>query len=100
MAKAALSDLDRKFYAQKAREYRFALVDSICQVVFTKADGTEREFLTATTNNKLVPISDKNKPVTNVDPESTAVRCWIVDENCWRSFNAENVTRFKVIASV
>lgn len=81
-----------------------ALQISICKVVFTKADGTERtmyatlmsEHLPETTIEEAKEAAQKPKRTV---PETT-LPVWDVELGAWRSFRLDSVTAFSTHAEV
>jgi hypothetical protein len=69
---------------------------SVCKVVFTKTDGTERT-LYATLNSAYLPPR-KEDGETEAKPRkprpSNSIVAWDVENKDWRSFNLESVKSF------
>jgi hypothetical protein len=73
----------------------------ICEVVFTKADGTERT-MKCTRSQSHAPIS---VPASNLLTEDGSVGpdvipVWDVEAGQWRSFNAKSVKSFRSVGSL
>jgi hypothetical protein len=70
------------------------LRNSVCKVIFTKADGTERT-LYGTLNEQYLPTrkdEDTEKP--RRSRPSNNIVAWDVENKNWRSFNLDTVTVF------
>tara|TARA_B100000131_G_scaffold320043_1_gene367224 strand:- start:185 stop:460 length:276 start_codon:yes stop_codon:yes gene_type:complete len=70
------------------------LKKEICEVFFTKADGTERT-MHCTLNPKLAPSMPKQVQEAvrkNKNPDAVAV--WDTDFDAWRSFRIDRVIEF------
>lgn len=74
------------------------LRNSVCKVVFTKSDGTERTLYGTLSEQYLPPRTKEDK-----EAESTKTRrprpsnnivAWDVENMDWRSFNLDTVTVF------
>jgi hypothetical protein len=68
------------------------LKDNLCEVTFTKTDGTER-IMNCTLMEEYLPKSDGG--TFERDPAILAV--WDVDKKDWRSFRVSSVTNFVLI---
>jgi hypothetical protein len=72
---------------------------SVCKVVFTKADGTER-ILYATLKSEYLPErtiqeaeEQAQKPQRKPRPDNT-LAVWDVEASAWKSFRLDSVTAF------
>lgn len=64
-------------------------------VVFTKADGTEREML-CTKRVEVIPAEAAPKGVRQSNPSLLTV--WDLVMNAWRSFNFDRVISYEPVA--
>lgn len=67
------------------------LSDHICQVVFTKVDGSVRDMKCTLrsdvlSENGVVPNGTSTKPKSN-----TVIAAYLPEEKVWRSFRVDNV---------
>ena len=70
------------------------LREGICDVKFTKQDGTERE-MRCTINQNHIP-KDK-MPNGGVDYTTTVIRAYELGKSQWRSFRVDSVKTFEKV---
>lgn len=76
-----------------------ALHQGICEVTFTKADGTER-VMKCTLSKSMLP-SDTRQPLTEEGSRSpNIVNVWDTESNGWRSFAIDRVKSFNRVGSL
>jgi hypothetical protein len=74
------------------------LHSDVCEVVFTKTDGTERR-MNCTLKTSLLPegsralLSEESKKNPNVIP------VWDTDSNSWKSFRIDSVSSFRKVST-
>ena len=70
---------------------------SVCDIVFTKADGSERE-MTCTLN----PFSEEMELIEEGHNNSSreSITVWDLEKKDWRSFRKNNLTKCNVITSI
>lgn len=77
---------------------RTQLVESlhrgICEVVFVKSDGSERN-MKCTLSPQILPANDKEFLRESGSSHPTNVPVWDVESNSWKSFNIESVRSFR-----
>jgi len=79
-------------------EYKMELRKGICEITFTKKDGSER-VMRCTLAQAHMPVreyeKDSAEPKTprKVNPNTLAV--WDLDKEAWRAFNLDSVKHFK-----
>jgi hypothetical protein len=81
---------------QLKENYKAVLKQGICEMVFTKADGSDREMTCTLHSSRLPPEPEANPdaPVKVKAPEpDTVVTVWDVDAEGWRRFIIANVTQ-------
>ena len=85
--------LDKMFDDAKQFKAAEELVDllkqTICTVVFTKKDGTERVMRCTLLENHVKPYEKKTDKVKQPNPN--VVHAWDIESNGWRSFNFDSV---------
>ena len=78
-------------------EMKNALVESICEVVFEKKDGTMRTMRCTLDPTVLpTPVATDEEVNRNRTPNDEVQVVWDVDSNGWRSFRINSVKEFKV----
>lgn len=70
------------------------LSESVCEVTFTKVDGTVRNMPCTLQSSVLPPLPESTNKRMRHYPETLSV--WCTDQNEWRSFRVMNVTEVKV----
>lgn len=71
----------------------------ICEVVFTKADGTERTMKCTLSKSHLPP--DTRQTLTEDGPRNpNIVNVWDTEANGWRSFAIDRVKSFNRVGSI
>jgi len=76
----------REFYLERLRE-------GICEVTFTKKDGTDRRML-CTLDMSGIPEKDVPKTDGNKSENLEAVRVYDLEKEAWRSFRFDSVKVF------
>lgn len=79
-------EITRKFYLEKLRE-------GVCEVTFTKKDGTDRRML-CTLDMSGIPEKDVPKTDGNKAENLEAVRVYDLEKEAWRSFRLDSVKVF------
>jgi len=74
------------------KEIEHYLRSGLCQITFTKKDGTERT-ITGTLNNDLIP-SDKVPKNTDRSVNEEVQPVYEVDLDSWRSFRWDSVISY------
>ena len=75
-------------------DYKMVLKESVANVVFTKADGSERKMRCSLRPQDL-PAIEAAKTDTNPKKQSTeAIAVWDLDAQGWRSFRIDSVKDF------
>ena len=73
-----------------------ALHQGVCEVVFTKTDGTER-----TMKCTLQNLPNQGKQVLSENPaDRNVVPVWDTESMSWRSFNVDSVKSFRRVGSL
>jgi len=78
------------------KQIKTMLTENICEVTFTKVDGSVR-VMPCTLNSAHIPpapIKEDKKPK-KVNPEVVSAYC--IDKQEWRSFRVANVTDIKIL---
>lgn len=88
--------LTDQFFAMTAEERHEVLrrlLQSDCEVTFTKVDGTLRVMPCTLRSDALPPqsVTESSQRTRSYNPEVISV--WCLDKNEWRSFRVMNVTR-------
>lgn len=79
-------------------EYKTVLKENIANVVFTKADGSERK-MRCTLDAGYLPAVEATKSESAPKKQSTeAVAVWDLDAEGWRSFRIDSVKTFSTEA--
>jgi hypothetical protein len=81
------------------QEYNALLANNICEVHFTKKDGTTR-IMVCTLKPSLIESNIGALPAGVVNVPEHQVRCIDVQKQAWRSFTIDSVTDFKVVMPV
>lgn len=88
---------------EKRREYIDLLRDNICEVVFTKADGSERVMF-ATIKEKYLPRASGEDGETTEKKErkinENLIICFDYENKSWRSFKIDSVKSFIVAEDI
>jgi hypothetical protein len=77
----------------KREELTELLQSNVCEVTFTKVDGTERT-MPCTLKTGVVPVVE-SKGVKK--PNDAVMSVWCTDAQGWRSFRVDNVTAVKIL---
>ncbi len=83
-------------YAQWDQEaIKESLRNKICQVTFTKKDGTVR-VMNCTLNSSMIPAEIAEETTKRTKAENTSVQSvYDVEINGWRSFRWDSLTNFR-----
>jgi len=77
--------------------YLQALREGVCEVIFTKKDGTDRRML-CTLDMSGIPAEDVPKSDGNVTAVNTeSVRVYDLEVEGWRSFRIDSVKEFAAV---
>lgn len=76
-------------------DYREILRNEVCEVVFTKKDGSERNMF-CTLHPDILPIQEN---ITEKDklPSDTVITVWDIEADGWRSFRVDTIKSFEVV---
>lgn len=74
------------------REIRDMLANGVCEVTFTKVDGSVR-IMPCTLDPFLLPPAPVLESRIPKQPKPETISAWCTDKNEWRSFRVANVTR-------
>lgn len=77
---------------QKIKE---ALLENVCDIKFTKVDGTER-VMRCTLKSDLVPAQE-HKLEQNRTVNESVLPVWDLDKSGWRSFRVESVIEIQTV---
>jgi len=73
-----------------------SLHQGVCEVTFTKADGTER-----TMKCTLQNLPTQGKQMLNENPaDRNVIPVWDVESLSWKSFNVNSVKSFRRVSSL
>jgi hypothetical protein len=75
-----------------------SLHQGICEVTFTKADGTER-VMKCTLSKSILP-PDNRQVLTETEGNPNVVAVWDTEANGWRSFAVDRVKSFRKVGSL
>jgi hypothetical protein len=84
---------------ERSTSLKNLLKGHVCEVTFTKVDGTVRVMPCTLKEDVLpaaAPRSDENTKVRRFNEENLSV--WDMDKAEWRSFKTANVTEVKVLS--
>lgn len=76
----------------KTSEIVNLLSNNICEVIFTKTDGTERT-MKCTLNPSHLPKNDK----VTTESKNGTIPIWDIDKSAWRSFKESNLKSIRAI---
>lgn len=77
-----------------AHEVRDLLKNNIVEVIFTKANGSERTMF-CTLIDEFLP-SKGEEIVTQGSEDSNIITCWDLEYNGWRSFKLSSIKSIEV----
>lgn len=77
-----------------AEEYKMILRESIANVVFTKADGSERKMRCSLRPEDLPAVEATKSETTTRKVSPDVVSVWDLDSQGWRSFRIDSVKDF------
>lgn len=69
---------------------------NICDVTFTKANGSER-VMRCTLKPEFLPAADYSASLDTSDSRGDLVTVWSIDDDAWRSFKPSKLTDIKFI---
>jgi hypothetical protein len=75
-------------------DYKEVLKESIANVVFTKADGSERQMRCTLRPEDLPPLEASKSESSGKKPSTEVVAVWDLDAQGWRSFRIDSVKDF------
>lgn len=81
-------------------EIKTLLNEGVCNVTFTKVDGTQR-VMRCTTKDSLIPNEKlpKSTDETKLRKQSTeAIAAWDLDKGDWRSFRLDKLINLEKVA--
>lgn len=86
------------------KEMKELLKSNVCEVVFTKVDGTERT-MRATLKPDIITFMEDTLAVKKEDntPKHTrkandnVISCYDIEKAGWRSFKVDSVKSFKIV---
>lgn len=70
------------------------LSKNVCEVVFTKVDGSERKMLCTLIADKLPVQEEKEVKKT---PNPNVVPAYDLEKNAWRAFRLDSIKSFNVV---
>ena len=76
-----------------------SLHGGICEVAFTKADGTER-VMKCTLSKSYLPPDTRQVLTEEATRNPNLVNVWDTEANSWRSFAIDRVKSFNKVGSV
>lgn len=76
-------------------EIEETLVKNVCDVKFTKVDGTER-VMRCTLKSDLVPAPE-HKPERNRTVNESVLPVWDLEKKGWRSFRIDSVLELQTV---
>ena len=78
-------------------KYQTTLRRGLCEVVFTKANGEERQMTCTLHSDYLPPISEEednpSKPKRTSNETDDVVTVWDVDAEGWRRFRLDSIVQ-------
>ena len=75
-----------------------SLHQGVCEVVFTKIDGTERT-IRCTRSNSFAPIANIKTLLNEEGGGPDVIPVWDLDAGQWRSFNVNNIKSFRKVGT-
>ena len=75
------------------------LIDSICDVRFTKVDGTVRD-MRCTLKAELLPDAGESEETTKKTVNESVLPVWDLDKKAWRSFRVDSVIDMQMVVSL
>jgi hypothetical protein len=75
-----------------------SLHQGVCEVVFTKADGTERT-LRCTRSASIAPITNTKTLLNEEGGGPDVIPVWDMDSAQWRSFNMNTIKSFRKVGT-
>lgn len=85
------SELDESTKLYRKRTLVSWLSESVCEVTFTKIDGSQR-VMPCTLNSSYLPPKIGESVKTKVENPNT-ISVWCTDKNAWRSFRIDSVSK-------
>lgn len=77
-------------------ELKTMLQIGVCEVTFTKVDGSVRVMPCTLKESLLPPVVEKEGKKTKA-PNEDNLSVWCTDKNEWRSFKVANVTKVEIL---
>ena len=78
-------------------EIKAMLQSNVCEVTFTKVDGSVR-VMPCTLKEDILPAAVEKEGKRTKAPNEANISVWCTDKNEWRSFKVANVTEVKVLS--
>jgi hypothetical protein len=75
-------------------DYKKILKESVANVIFSKADGSERKMRCSLRAEDLPPVESSKIEGSSKKPSTTVVSVWDLDNQGWRSFRIDSVKDF------
>lgn len=72
------------------------LKSNVCDIVFTKADGSRREMRATLMETYLPPVDAEKVSFDQVTKNPDVVKCWDLKSGGWRSFRIDRMQNIKV----
>lgn len=80
----------------KKDELKQNLHNFVCEIVFTKKDGTERTLI-GTTKSEFLKEDDHSKVTIPKSENPNNVKVFDLAKQSWRSFNIDTLKSFKIL---
>lgn len=75
-------------------EFKRLLFEDVYEVIFTKADGSERKMKCTLHASFLPAIPLETLPKKKRTLNANSISVWDIEKNDWRSFKLESVTQY------
>jgi len=85
------NELDEPTKLSRKRTLLNWLGESVCEVTFTKVDGSQRVMPCTLNSQYLPPKTGENTKTKAENPNTISV--WCTDKNAWRSFRIDSVSK-------
>lgn len=72
------------------------LKSNVCDVVFTKADGSRREMRATLMETYLPPVDAEKVSHESFSKNEDVVKCWDLKSGGWRSFRVDRMANIKI----
>lgn len=76
------------------------LKSNICEVLFMKADGTERVMKCTLHESYLPEQIELEESIQNNTTQKTSISVWDIEKNNWRAFRTNSIMSFEVVESI